>query len=256
MASTSTSSEDALTKALARLAELEAELQASQRTSQSATQELQHFVYAASHDLQEPLRAIITYSQLLERLYSKDEQTREIIGFITTGVCRMNALLHNLLTYSRVNPSPNLTNVNLNAAVQAVQFKLDNAMKSSAAVISFGALPTIPAHEIQVGQLFEQILSNAIIYCREQPKIEITAEDGDLNGDPAQIIKVRDNGVGIEPQFLAQVVQPFKRLHGKEYPGNGLGLAICDKIMRAHKGKLWLESDGHSSTTVYLAFPC
>jgi light-regulated signal transduction histidine kinase (bacteriophytochrome) len=255
MASTSNSAADPLKEALARVASLEAALQSSEAGAQAANKELQHFVYAASHDLQEPLRAITTYCQLLQRLYDKDPQAHELTDFIITGAARMNALLHNLLTYSRVNPAPALTGVKLSAGVQAALFKLGPMVKESGAVVRCADLPEIAAHEIQMGQLFEQILSNAILYRRQQPEIEISAEETEVDGSPAHVVKITDNGIGIEAQFLAQVVQPFKRLHGKDYPGNGLGLAICDKIMRAHNGKLWLESDGLSGTTVHLVFP-
>jgi len=248
MASTSISPDDQLKQALARVAELETALAAAQ-------QELQHFVYAASHDLQEPLRAITTYSQLIERLYADDPQTHELTGFITTGVARMNSLLHALLTYSRVNLSPNLTSVKLDGAVQSALFKLAPVIKESGAVVHFSGLPEIAAHEVQMGQLFEQLLSNALLYRREPPVVQILSEETELDGGPAQLICVKDNGVGIEPHFCSQVLLPFKRLHGKEIPGNGLGLAICEKIMRAHKGKLWLESDGVSGTSAFLAFP-
>jgi len=122
-------------------------------------------------------------------------------------------------------------------------------------VVHFSGLPEIAAHEVQMGQLFEQLLSNAILYRRESPVVQILSGETELDGDPCHLICVKDNGVGIEPHFFAQVLLPFKRLHGKEIPGNGLGLAICEKIMRAHKGKLWLDSDGATGTTVYLAFP-
>jgi signal transduction histidine kinase len=148
-----------------------------------------------------------------------------------------------------------LTNVRLNAAIQAALFKLEVSIKEAGAVIRFADLPEIPANETQVGHLFEQILINAILYRRGQPEIEISAEETEVDGSVVQLIRVKDNGIGIEPQFLTQVVQPFKRLYGKQYPGNGLGLAICDKIMRAHNGKLWLESDGQCGTTVHLTFP-
>jgi len=256
MASTSHSLDDPLAQALARVAQLEAELQASQRAVQTANQELQHFVYAASHDLQEPLRAITTYSQLLERMYASDPAASEFTAFIISGVIRMNSLLHNLLTYSRVNQSPVLQIIRVGAVLQATLFKLAGAIKESGAVIDCADLPEIPAHEGQLSHLFEQILSNSLLYRGpEKPEVEISAKEGELDGDPAQIIMIKDNGVGIEEQFLTQVIQPFRRLHGKEVPGNGLGLAICEKIMRAHKGRLWIESDGRSWTAVHLAFP-
>jgi light-regulated signal transduction histidine kinase (bacteriophytochrome) len=246
--------DDELNKALARVAELEKALAASERVARNAQQELQHFVYAASHDLQEPLRAITTYSQLIERIYANDADTHELTGFITTGVTRMNALLQSLLTYSRVNLSPPLSHVNLQSAVQTALFKLSSAVQASGAVVRCDGLPEIAAHEVQMGQLFEQILANAILYRRETPVVEITAEESEVDGEAAKVICVKDNGVGIEPQFLSQVMRPFKRLHGKDFPGNGLGLAICEKIMRAHQGKIWLESDGVNGTRVYLAF--
>jgi light-regulated signal transduction histidine kinase (bacteriophytochrome) len=167
----------------------------------------------------------------------------------------MNGLLQNLVTFSRISLTPALKNVRLTAAVQAVLFKLAPAIKQCGAVVNCGALPEIPAHEGQLSHLFEQVLANSLLFRREQPLIEISAEEGDLDGDPAQVVLIKDNGVGIEPQFLLQVLQPFKRLHGKDVPGNGLGLAICEKVMRAHNGKLWLESDGKSGTSVYMAFP-
>jgi light-regulated signal transduction histidine kinase (bacteriophytochrome) len=169
----------------------------------------------------------------------------------------MSNLLQKLLAYSRVNQSPVLTNVKLSAAVHATLFKLTASIKESSATIRFDDLPEIPAHEIQVCQLFEQIITNSILYRgSRKPEIEISAEEGELDGSPAHIISIKDNGMGIEEQYLTQVIQPFKRLHGKDYPGNGLGLAICDKIMRAHQGRLWIESDGSSWTRVCAAFPC
>ncbi len=247
MASTS-SSPDPLQNALARVAELEEALRAS-------NQELQHFVYAASHDLQEPLRAITTYSQLLERQYASDPHGLELIAFIKDGVVRMTTLLQSLLVYSRMNPAPALRNVNLDAPLQEVLFKLSPLVQATGATISRSELPEITANEAQISQLFEQIISNSLIYRRDVPEIEISSEEREIAGEIAQVVRIKDNGVGIEQQFISQVIQPFKRLHSKQFPGNGLGLAICDKIMRAHNGKLWLESDGATGTIVYLAFP-
>ncbi len=248
--------EDPLKGALARIADLEAEVRAAQQVAETAKQELQYFVFAANHDLLEPLRAITTYSQLLERLYANQGESKEITGFITSGVERMKRLLENLVAYSRVDPAPALTTITLGGAIQMAKYKLGSAIKAAQAVVHVADLPEISAHEGQVTQLLEQLISNSLLYRRpDAPVIQIEAQEDELAEGPAVILKVRDNGVGIQPQYFELVLQPFKRLHGKEFPGNGLGLAICSKIMRAHKGKLWIESDGSSWTRVHAAFP-
>lgn len=256
MATTSITLDDPLKAALARVAELEAEIKAAQQAAQAAKQELQYFIFAANHDLLEPLRAITTYSQLLERRHSQDVEDREITGFIVSGVERMKRLLENLVAYSRLDPAPAVSTVQLDGVAQAAQYKLGNAIKAAQAILQVADLPEIYGHEGQITQLFEHLISNSLLYRRaEAPVIEIAADEGEVETGPAMIVKVKDNGVGIPLQYFGQVLQPFKRLHGKDIPGNGLGLAICDKIMRAHKGKLWIESDGSSWTRVNAAFP-
>jgi light-regulated signal transduction histidine kinase (bacteriophytochrome) len=227
-------------------------LQDALREIETLKQELQHFVYAASHDLQEPLRAITAYSQLLERLYEGDEQARELTSFITTGVARMNALLQNLVLYSRIGASTARSQTQLAAAVQVALFKLSAEIKESAARIDYSDLPTVNAHEVQMGLVFENILRNSLLFRgADPPHIQISCREDD---DGYQI-SVRDNGTGIETRFLNQVLLPFKRLCGKEVPGNGLGLAICDKVIKAHGGRLWLESDGKNGVTVNFTLP-
>jgi len=251
-----TSSSDDLSKALARVAELEAALQISEANAKTANEELRNFVYAASHDLLTPLRTMNTYAQLLERLYANDSQASELTGFLLSGVASMKNLLEGLLLYSRIKPAPILSNVPLSAAVQSVLFKLAPAIQKSGAAVRFADLPVLTAHETQVCQLMEQILLNSILYRgKEKPQIEISADEGELDGDTAYIVRIKDNGCGIEEEYLSQVLQPFKRLHGPEYPGSGLGLAICHKIMRAHRGKLWIESDGVTGSAIFAAFP-
>jgi light-regulated signal transduction histidine kinase (bacteriophytochrome) len=219
---------------------------------ESLKQELQHFVYAASHDLQEPLRAVTSYAQLLERIYDSDEQARELTSFITDGVARMNALLQNLVLYSRISGSTTRSQMQLAAAVQVAQFKLSEEIKTSAARIDYGELPTVSAHEVQVGLVFENIFRNSLLFKgADPPHIQISSQETD---DGYQI-SIRDNGIGIEPQYLNQVLLPFKRLCGKDVPGNGLGLAICDKVIKAHHGRLWLESDGTKGVTVNFTLP-
>ena len=215
-------------------------------------QELQHFVYAASHDLQEPLRAVTSYAQLLERIYASDEQARELTSFITDGAARMNALLQNLVLYSRIGASNTRSQTQLAAAVQVAQFKLSEEIKASSARIDFDELPTVSAHEVQMGLVFENIFRNALLFKgAEPPHIRVSSHEADDGYE----ISVRDNGTGIEPRYLSQVLLPFQRLCGKDVPGNGLGLAICDKVIKAHGGRLWLESDGKNGVSVNFTLP-
>ncbi len=228
------------------------EIEKLKALADSCNQELQHFVYAASHDLQEPLRAVTTYSQLLERMYADDEQAKELTAFIVSGVARMNELLQNLVSYSRIGASKTRAEVRLMAPLQAALYKLSAEVKETGARIHFDALPTVQAHEVQMGQLFENLLRNSLLFrSAATPEVRFSSEEG----DEGYVISVADNGVGIEPKFHQQVLLPFKRLCGKEVPGNGLGLAICDKIVKAHDGRLWIESDGKTGTTVKFILP-
>jgi light-regulated signal transduction histidine kinase (bacteriophytochrome) len=231
---------------------VEERLQDALQEIESLKQELQHFVYAASHDLQEPLRAVTSYAQLLERIYASDEQARELTSFITDGVARMNGLLQNLVLYSRISASTTRSQTSLAAATQVALFKLSAEVKESAARIDCADLPTVSAHEVQMGLVFENIFRNSLLFkSAEPPHVQVSCQETD---DGYQIA-VRDNGIGIEPRYLNQVLLPFKRLCGKDIPGNGLGLAICDKVIKAHHGRLWLESDGTKGVTVNFTLP-
>lgn len=258
--------EDELTKVLREneqlrqsLAESTAALRKAQEqaernliAAQSATAELQHFVYAASHDLQEPLRSISTYTQLLHRDYAKDKQATEFAGFVNDGVTQMNALIRDLLTYSRTGNSGRRSSVNLSAPVQWALFKLATPIKETGASITHQDLPDVEIDDAQIAMLFENLLSNAIKFRGEAaPVVEISSEE---NGE-GYTISVRDNGVGIDPRFHDQVFLPFKRLHGKNIPGTGLGLAICRKIVQAHGGRMWVESDGKAGSNFKFTLP-
>ena len=217
-----------------------------------AKKELQNFVYAAGHDLQEPLRTITTYSQLLERHYAADERAREFISFVIGGVNRMNRLLENLLTYSRIGSSDQRTTVGLNSSLRWALLKLSDAIKETETTIQHGELPEVYANEIQMAQLFESLLNNCLKFrSTAKPMVEIAAEEG--NGEYE--FSVHDNGIGIDPRFHQQVFLPFKRLHGKDVPGSGLGLAICERIVTNHGGRIWIESDGQHGTTVKFTLP-
>jgi signal transduction histidine kinase len=233
-----------LAEALAETERLKSELAIAAGSGEEA---LQQFIYAASHDLQEPLRMVLTYAQLLQRQFPGDEQAQEFTSFIISGVGRMNGLIQNLLAYSRVGTSKRRSTVKLDACMQWALLKLAPVIKETGAAITQDDLPEVQADETEMAQVFENLLSNALKFrCAGPPQIHISAEEG--SGE--WILSVRDNGTGVDPRFLEQVFLPFKRLHGKGVPGSGFGLAICHKIVRAHGGRIWVESDGQQGTTV------
>jgi signal transduction histidine kinase len=222
------------------------------RENEKLRQEMQHFLYAASHDLQEPLRAIITYAQLLDRHFAADPVAHEYSGFVLSGANRMKDLLQQLLVWSRAGSSTRRSTISLNLPLQRALLKLAPDIKAASAHITHQPLPAALADEGEIAQVFEHLLSNSLKF-RSAAAPEIAIDAG--QGTDECTVTVRDNGSGIDPAFCEQVLQPFKRLHGKEVPGSGLGLAICDKIIRAHHGRLWVESDGSHGSTVRFTLP-
>lgn len=219
---------------------------------QAANEELQQFAYAASHDLQEPLRSIATYAQLLERRYTLDAEASEYTHFIVDGVNRMNLLIRDLLTYSRTGHSPKRTMVDLGALVQWSMLNLQQAIQDTEAEVTYEGLPELSVDESQMVQLFQNLLSNGLKYNGgKPPKIHITAEEGPEH----YTILVADSGEGIEPRFHKQVFGVFKRLHGRDVPGTGIGLALCRKIVESHGGQIWVESDGQNGSTFKFTLP-
>ena len=231
-----------------KLAE-EAVLQNAERLARSNA-ELQQFAYAASHDLQEPLRTIVSFSQLLvERCKGKlDPESEQFLEFVTAAAARMRALISDLLTYSRTvhREGTSLKEVALNEIVDVALFNLQFAIQESGAVVEVGKLPTVRADEPQMMQLFQNLISNAIKYRSEEtPHIRITAGQ---NGEE-WVISVADNGQGISSQYQDYIFGVFKRLHGREYAGTGVGLAICKSVVERHGGRIWVESEpGRGST--------
>jgi signal transduction histidine kinase len=231
----------ALEECLSVRQKVEEDLERSHEEARAATEDMQHLIYAVSHDLRTPLRAIASYTQLLQRQYASDPETSELTNFAAQGVREMNTLIEDLLKYSRAGNSPRRTNVSLNSVVQWAVVNVQSALRAAAGEIVFENLPEMNIDESQFVQLFQQLFTNAINYRGEQPpRIEVTA----VESDEAHTISVRDNGVGIDPQYLETVFMPFKRLQGKNIPGNGLGLSVCRKIVRAHGGRMWAESAG------------
>lgn len=234
------------------LSQAQREIQRSSDAERRAHEELHEFVYAASHDLQQPLRAVRAYAQLLQRDYAHDAQASELTAFIIDGANQMGHFIRDLSTYSRSGALPRRTTFKLDVPLQEAVLKLTEKIRETGAKITASDLPEITADEGQVAQMLFCIIENALKYVRaESAEIEISAEEG-----PDEVtVSVKDNGPGIEARFHEQVFLPFKRLHGKEIPGSGLGLATCRKIVHAHGGIIWVESDGAHGSVVKFTLP-
>lgn len=234
------------------LAECEDKLTRAVAAERAAREELNQFVYAASHDLQEPLRAISAYTQLLQRKVADDPESAELMGFVLEGANRMHSLIVSLLAYSRINPAPRRTPMNLAVLVRWAMANLTGQIRDTGAEIVVGDLPEASVDESQFVQLFQNLLSNALKFRGDgAPRVEISAEET----NSGYVVSVRDNGPGIPAKYHAQVFEVFRRLHGKSIPGNGIGLALCRKIVQAHGGEIWVESDGSGGSTFKFTLP-
>ncbi len=243
---------DTHAKCIEDLAAARREVQENAEAARAARDELQYFVYAASHDLQQPLRAIGTHAQLLQRELLNNERARELANTILDNATQMNSLVRDLLTYSRTGNISELAPLNLNAPLQWAQLKLSGLIQETGAQITSGDLPEALGDEQQIVTVFEQLIINSIRYRGpESPRIEVSGE----TDDNSCTISVRDNGAGIKAEYHEKVFQPFQRLHSKEIPGSGLGLAICRKILRSHHGKIWVESDGEHGSAIKFTLP-
>jgi len=222
---------------------------------QRSNAELQQFALVASHDLQEPLRMVTTYVQLLAerwqgRLAAEDE---EFIGYAVEGAQRMKGLIDALLDFARVAAREKpFAPVDCTAVVQRALHTLQAVVRERQARIEVEPLPTVLGDEAQVGQVFQNLLSNALKFCPTPPQIHLSARR-----DGAQwVFAVHDNGIGIAPHHAEQIFVLFRRLHTRqEYPGTGMGLAICKKIVERHGGRIWVESAPGQGSTFYFTLP-
>jgi len=232
------------------------ELQRTLDELKHSNAELEEFAYVASHDLQEPLRGIAGLTQLLQRRYQGqlDSRADEYITHIVDGTQRMQTLINDLLAYSRIGRrgeaiQPTEAGVALKAALK----NLNAAILEVDATITNESLPTVKADATQLNQLFQNLIGNAIKFRSERsPQIHIGVTDA---GNFWQF-SVCDNGIGIEPQYFERIFLVFQRLHTRrEYKGTGIGLAICKKIIERHGGRIWVESEAGQGSTFYFTLP-
>jgi PAS domain S-box-containing protein len=246
-----------------RVAERTAELETVNETLESTVKELtrsnadlEQFAYVSSHDLQEPLRMVTSYVQLLDRRYKHtfDETARQYMNFALDGATRMKALITDLLTYARVGGENKGFERVDSAAIVAEAFKnLKALVKESGASITVDPLPQIYGSRTELQQLFQNLINNAIKYRSDLPPaihVAVSEEPG------WHVFSVTDNGIGIDPKYFDRIFLIFHRLHDREtYPGTGIGLALCKKIVEHHGGKLWVTSQAGRGSTFYFSIP-
>lgn len=237
--------------------QLEAEQKKNALQLEQSNKELEQFAYIASHDLQEPLRMISSFTELLSERYQGklSQEADEFIGFAVDGARRMQLLINDLLEYSRVSTQGKApTRVSLETVLEKAVTNLKMTIQENNAVLTHDPLPEIMGDDIQLVRLFQNLIGNAIKFRKQQtePRIHIGIEK--KQGQP--LITVTDNGIGIDPQHVDRVFAIFQRLHGREeYPGTGIGLAVCKKIVERHGGKIWVDSELGKGSTFSLTLP-
>ncbi len=236
--------------------EAEEELAKKVKELARSNQDLEQFAYVASHDLQEPLRMVAAYTQLLAEKYKGklDEQADKYIHYAVDGATRMQTLVQDLLAFSRSGrDGTEMSATDTKDVVQQALLNLEAAIQDSKTQINVGDLPTVHANAGQLRQVFQNFIGNALKFRKaEPPVVQILAQ----REGPEWIFSVADNGIGISSDFLNDVFVIFHRLHTRdEYPGNGIGLAICKRIIERHGGRVWVESEKGVGTTFKFALP-
>jgi len=221
-----------------------------------SNKELEQFAYVASHDLQEPLRMVASYTRLLEKRYKDklDNDAKNFINFAVDGTNRMQGLINALLSYSRVGTRGKaFESTDSHSVLGQALANLSTMIKENHVIVTNDDLPTVMADEIQLVQLFQNLISNAIkFHGKEQPRVHISAEDK----DDRWLFSVRDNGISFDPEYKDRIFAVFQRLSTRDkYPGTGIGLAICKKIVERHNGRIWVDAEPGKGSTFYFTIP-
>lgn len=236
--------------------ELEARVQKRTEELARSNAELEQFAYVASHDLQEPLRMVASYTQLLAKRYQGrlDADADEFINYAVDGANRMQRLINDLLAYSRVSTKgrefqPTDCAEVLKRTLQNLQL----AIEESGGTITHDQLPTVMADGLQLSQVFQNLIANGLKFRADRPPhVHISAQRRETDW----LFSVADNGIGIDPQYFDRIFIIFQRLHGpKDYTGSGIGLSICKKIVERHGGKIWVDSEYGKGSTFYFTIP-
>ena len=218
--------------------------------------DLEQFAYIASHDLQEPLRMVSAYTQLLSERYAGklDENADKFLGYAREGANRMQVLIKDLLAFSRVGRNSTRESVECDEVMKEVMKSLASAIQESGAAVTHAELPAVWAERTEMAQVFQNLIGNAIKFRNKtQPVVSVDVEKAGEHW----LFSVKDNGIGIAPQDLESIFLAFQRLHARsEYAGNGIGLAICKKVIELYGGKIWAESEPGSGSTFKFTLPC
>jgi len=234
----------------------EAALHAAHEELKRSNAELEQFAYVASHDLQEPLRMVGSYTQLVMRRYGDklDAQAKEFMGYVVDGATRMKQLIEDLLAYSRVGTrGKEMAPVELETPLRRALANLRAAIEESSAAVTWDPLPAVHADELQMAQLFQNLIGNALKFRGPSvPRIHVSCTH---EGEEHHVV-IADNGIGIEPQYFERIFMVFQRLHAMgEYPGTGIGLAICRKVVERHGGRIWVESKPGEGSQFHFTLP-
>jgi light-regulated signal transduction histidine kinase (bacteriophytochrome) len=251
-----TASRDELNREIVVRKLAEEDLQKALSELERSNRELEQFAYVASHDLQEPLRMVASYVRLLEKKYrgQLDEKADQYIHFAVDGALRMQKLIEGLLAYARIGRGGEFMPVDTNDVVSQVVSDLSESLQESRAVITKDDLPTVTGDETQLIHLFQNLIRNAVKFRKPEvpPQVHVSAK----KEGKEWVFSVRDNGVGIDQAYAERIFLIFQRLHTREeYPGTGIGLALCKKIVERHHGRIWVESAPGEGATFFFTIP-